>query len=326
MRVGIFGYGLAGRVFHTPLIKFAGMQIVAIQTTNSERAAQAKADFPDAVICADSKELLAQNLDLAVVASVNTAHETNAKAAIDAGVAVVVDKPMATTLAGTRELYNYAESKNVPITVFFNRLWDSDSLTIKSNLELIGTPHRFDGRFERWRPDLATQSWREQTSSAQGGGLLLDLQSHLVSTAIDCLGPAKLRYAKIQSVRGASDDDVLLVLEHESGCISSLAASAISGAPGPRVRLLGDKGALVVKELDPQEALLRSGNYADGDKRAKVELHKGSEVTEVSAVPGNYQAFYELMFDFLKGNGPIPVSKTLALQVAEIIDQARNFK
>jgi predicted dehydrogenase len=326
MRVGIFGYGLAGRVFHTPLIKFAGMQIVAIQTTNSERAAQAKADFPDAVICADSKELLAQNLDLAVVASVNTAHETNAKAAIDAGVAVVVDKPMATTLAGTRELYNYAESKNVPITVFFNRLWDSDSLTIKSNLELIGTPHRFDGRFERWRPDLATQSWREQTSSAQGGGLLLDLQSHLVSTAIDCLGPAKLRYAKIQSVRGASDDDVLLVLEHESGCISSLAASAISGAPGPRVRLLGDKGALVVKELDPQEALLRSGNYADGDKRAKVELHKGSEVTEVSAVPGNYQAFYELMLDFLKGSGPIPVSKTLALQVAEIIDQARNFK
>lgn len=326
MRVGIFGYGLAGRVFHAPLIKFAGMEIVAIQTTNSERAAQAKADFPDAVICADSKELLAQNLDLAVVASVNTAHEANAKAAIDAGVAVVVDKPMATTLAGTRELYNYAESKNVPITVFFNRLWDSDSLTIKSNLELIGTPHRFDGRFERWRPDLAAQSWREQTSSAQGGGLLLDLQSHLVSTAIDCFGPAKLQYAKIQSVRGASDDDVLLVLEHESGCISSLAASAISGAPGPRVRLLGDKGALVVKELDPQEALLRSGNYVDGDKRAKVELHKGAEITEVSAVPGNYQAFYELMFDFLKGNGPIPVSKTLALQVAEIIDQARNFK
>ena len=120
MRVGIFGYGLAGRVFHAPLIKFAGMEIVAIQTTNSERAAQAKADFPDAVICADSKEFLAQNLDLAVVASVNTAHEANAKAAIDAGVAVVVDKPMATTLAGTRELYNYAESKNVPITVLIS--------------------------------------------------------------------------------------------------------------------------------------------------------------------------------------------------------------
>ncbi len=326
MRVGIFGYGLAGRVFHAPLINLAGMEIVAIQTTNPERASQARADFPNALICSDSNELLSQKLDLAVVASVNTAHEVNAKAAIDAGVAVVVDKPMATTLAGTRELFNYAESKNVPITVFYNRLWDSDTLTIKSNLELIGTPHRFDGRFERWRPDLAAQSWREQTSSAQGGGLLLDLQSHLVSTAIDCFGPAKLKYAKIQSVRGASDDDVLLVLEHDNGCVSSLAASAISGAPGPRIRLLGDKGALMVNELDPQEALLRSGNYVDGDKRSKVELHRGSEITEVLAVPGNYQSFYEQMSNFLQGNGQLPVSKTLVLQVAEIIDQARNFK
>ncbi|MEY3920035.1 MAG: hypothetical protein RLZ15_829, partial [Actinomycetota bacterium] len=172
----------------------------------------------------------------------------------------------------------------------------------------------------------AAQSWREQTSSAQGGGLLLDLQSHLVSTAIDCFGPAKLKYAKIQSVRGASDDDVLLVLEHDTGCVSSLAASAISGAPGPRIRLLGDKGALVVNELDPQEALLRSGNYVDGDKRSKVELHRGSEITEVLAVPGNYQSFYEQMSNFLQGNGQLPVSKTLVLQVAEIIDQARNFK
>jgi len=330
MRVGIFGYGLAGRVFHAPLINLAGMEIVAIQTTNPERASQARADFPNAFICSDSNELLSQKLDLAVVASVNTAHEVNAKAAIDAGVAVVVDKPMATTLAGTRELFNYAESKNVPITVFYNRLWDSDTLTIKeilkSNSELIGKPHRFDGRFERFRPDLNAQSWREQTSAQQGGGLLLDLQSHLISTAIDCFGPAKLKYAHVNSVRGASDDDVLLVLEHESGGVSSLAASAISGAPGPRIRLLGDKGALVVNELDPQEALLRSGNYVDGDKRSKVELHRGSEITEVLAVPGNYQSFYEQMSNFLQGNGQLPVSKTLVLQVAEIIDQARNFK
>ena len=273
--------------------------------------------------------MLAQNLDLAVVASINTAHEVNAKAAIDAGIAVVVDKPMAANLSGTRELFNYAESKNVPITVYFNRLWDSDTLTIKALLSSkenpIGTPHRFDGRFERFRPDLAAQSWREQLRSQHGGGLLLDLQSHLISTAIDCFGPAKLKYASVKSVRGAADDDVLLVIEHQNGVVSSLSASAISGAPGPRARLLGSKGALVVNELDPQEPLLRAGNYESGDKRSKVELHRGEEVQLIDAVPGDYSIFYRKMADFLKGNGELPVSKSLVLQVAEIIDQARNF-
>ena len=327
MRAGIFGYGLAGRLFHAPFLKMAGFDVVAIQTNNSERIAQAKDDFPGAKICSSASELLANDLDLAVVASVNTAHEANAKAAIDAGVAVVVDKPMAATLAATRELFNYAESKDVPITVFFNRLWDSDTLTIKSVLksEAIGKAHRFDGRFERFRPELANQSWREQLNSQQGGGLLLDLQCHLLSTAIDCFGSAKLKYANVKSIRGAADDDVLLVIEHESGVVSSLSASAISGAPGPRVRLLGAKGALVVNELDPQEPLLRAGNYEAGDKRSKVEIHRGEVIEQIDAVPGDYSIFYRKMADFLRGNGELPVAKSLVLQVAEIIDQARNF-
>ena len=326
MRVGIFGYGLAGRTFHAPLIKIAGFDIVAIQTSNPERARQAKEDFPNAAICSDSAELLSHNLDLAVVASINTAHEQNAKAAIDAGVAVVVDKPMAVTLAGTRELFNYAESKGVPITVYFNRLWDSDTLTIKKNIELVGTPHRFEAHFERFRPDLAAQSWREQTDSEHGGGLLLDLQTHLVSTAIDCFGPAKLKYAKVQSVRGASDDDVLLILEHENGVVSSLAVSAIAGKIGPRAVLLGSKGAIVAEKLDPQEPLLRAGEWDVGDRRSKIEFHQGDNVSPIDAMPGDYSQFYIRMREFLRGNGSIPVSKSLALQVAEIIEQARSFK
>lgn len=326
MRAGIFGYGLAGRTFHAPFLKSAGFDVVAIATTNPERIIQAKSDFPDVAICANAQELLSHRLDLAIVASVNTAHESNAKAAIDAKVAVVVDKPMATSLAGTRELFNYAESKNVPITVYFNRLWDSDTLTIKKNLELVGKPHRFDGRFERFRPELAAQSWREQSPSQQGGGLLLDLQSHLISTALDCFGIAKLKYANIKEVRGASDDDVLLVLEHESGVVSSLAASAIAGAPGPRARLLGDKGAILVNDLDPQENLLRSGNYENGDRRSDIEFHQGDNVRKIVAEPGDYGAFYRKVSDFIGGAGELPVSKSLVLQVAEIIEQARNYR
>jgi len=329
MRAGIFGYGLAGRYFHAPFLKAAGFEVAAIQTTNPERIAQASSDFPNAAICSDAAELLSHELDLAVVASVNTAHEANAKAAIDRNVAVVVDKPMATTFAGVKELFNYADSRGVPITVYYNRLWDSDTLTIKSLLKSesnpIGKPHRFDGRFERFRPELAKQSWREQSSSDQGGGLLLDLQSHLISTAIDCFGPAKLKYAKLQQVRGASDDDVLLVLEHENGVVSSLAASAIAGATGPRVRLLGDKGALLIAELDPQETLLRSGKYVEGNKQSKAEIHRGDEVSTIETLPGDYGAFYRKMYSFLEGNGELPVERSLALQVAQIIDQARQL-
>ena len=327
MRVGIFGYGLAAKVFHAPIAKLAGFEIAAIQTSNPTRIEEANSDFPNAVICSSTTQLLSNKIDLAIVASINTAHEANAKSAIDAGIPVVVDKPMAPTLAGTRELFNYAESKNVPITVFFNRLWDSDSLTIKSlladNSEIIGKPHRFDGRFERFRPDLNAQSWREQLRHQHGGGLLLDLQSHLISTAIDCFGPAKLKYAHVNSVRGASDDDVLLVLEHDSGVVSSLAASAISGAPGPRIRLLGDKGALAINELDPQENLLRTGNYQSGDRRSKAFIHQGEKITEIEAQAGDYVAFYKQMFNFLNGEAELPVTKLLALQVAEIIEQAR---
>ena len=326
MRAGIFGYGVAGRLMHAPFLKAAGFEVVAIQTNNSERISQAKSDFPNVAICSTSEELLSHNLDLAVVASINTAHESNAKAAIDANVAVVVDKPMANNLAGTRELFNYAESKNVPITVYFNRLWDSDTLTIKAEMDRVGVPHRFDGRFERFRPNLAAQSWREQSSWQQGGGLLLDLQSHLISTAISCFGEANLKYASVKSVRGASDDDVLLVLEHESGVVSSLSASAIAGSVGPRARLLGSKGALVIAEMDPQEFLLRAGNYDSGNRKSKVELHQGDQVTQIPAVAGDYGAFYRQMADSLRIGSELPVTKSLALQVASIIDQARNFQ
>lgn len=328
MRAGIFGYGLAGRYFHAPFLKAAGFEVVAIQTSNPERQNHALQDFPNAKICKDGAELLAQDLELAVVASINTAHEVNAKAALDAKVPVVVDKPMATSLAATRELFNYSESKGVPITVYFNRLWDSDTLTIKRVLKeesIIGKAHRFDGRFERFRPNLSAQSWREQSSANQGGGLLLDLQSHLISTAIECFGSAKLRFAKLNHVRGASDDDVLIVLEHESGVTSSLSASAVAGAPGPRARLLGSKGALLINELDPQEALLRSGNYEKGDKRSLVQLFRGDEVSTIKAEPGDYGAFYRELYSFLNGDGQLPVSKELALQVAQLIEQARNF-
>ena len=255
MKAGIIGYGLAGRYFHGPTLLSAGFHVTAICARSLEKKAAAHQDFPNAVIVNSIDELVAEDLDLIVVASPNEFHSEHALASIRAGINTVVDKPMGRDYYETLELYDAAEQSGVLLTVFFNRLWDSDSLTIKKIIEQgeIGNIFRLESRFERFRPEINPLAWRESTSFEAGGGLLLDLQSHLVSTALDWFGPAELVFSSVRSVRGASDDDVLLVLKHDNGVDSYLSASAISGNPGPKIRLNGDKASLVITELDKQE-------------------------------------------------------------------------
>jgi predicted dehydrogenase len=330
VRVGIAGYGLAGRVFHGPLLKGCGFDVASILTSNPDRIAQAKSDFPEAQIFSDLDAFLDSGLDLVVIASSNVAHLPQTRAALERQIPTVVDKPMGRSVAEVKEMINLAEKENTLLTTFFNRRWDSDTLTIKKLLISgeLGQPFRFDGRFERFRPERNLESWRENLSPEDGGGLLLDLQSHLISTALDCFGPAQLVSASVRSIRGGADDDVTVVLRHESGVDSYLAASAVSGAPGPRVRLLGSKGALVINELDPQEDALRAGEIPVGGAWAKpmvsaATIHKGEEVTSVDSVSGNYAAFYMLVKAAIESGSAAPVSLADALRVAEIIEEAR---
>jgi predicted dehydrogenase len=335
LRVGLAGYGLAGRFFHAPLLKGCGLDLVAVLTTNPERIAHVNSDYPDAVVVSDMSELLAHDLDLVVVASVNSVHVEQAVAALHAGVPTVVDKPMGRNLTETLEILKVSDETGVPVTAFYNRLFDSDSLTIKRVIQdnEIGEIFRIDSRFERFRPNLAAQSWREQSSAEEGGGLLLDLQSHLVSTALDWFGPAELISASVRSIRGASDDDVVLVLKHDNGVDSYLSASAIAGAPGPRIRMLGSDGALVISELDPQEALLRAGQVPHGGKwevSTKSEAHiiRGDQISDLKVEDGNYAQFYKLVAGAISGANEWPVSKAEIIAVATIIDKARemNFR
>lgn len=335
LRVGMAGYGLAGRYFHAPLLKGCGFELVAVLTTNPQRVEHVQSDFPDAITVSNMSELLAQKLDLVVIASVNSVHVEQAIAALHAGVPTVVDKPMGRNLTETLEILNASDETGVPVTAFYNRLFDSDSLTIKRviNENEIGKVFRIDSRFERYRPDLAAQSWREQSSAAEGGGLLLDLQSHLVSTALDWFGPAELVSASVRSIRGASDDDVVLVLKHENGVDSYLSASAIVGAPGPRIRMLGSNGALVIGELDPQEALLRAGKVPHEGKwdvptKSEARIIRGEVVSDLQVEDGNYAQFYALVTGAIAGKNAWPVSKAEIIAVATIIDKARelNFR
>jgi scyllo-inositol 2-dehydrogenase (NADP+) len=334
MRAGIVGYGLAGRYFHAPTLVSAGIEVEAICARSLEKKALAHEDFPNAILVNSIEELVDEDLDLIVIASTNDVHADHAKIAINAGIATVVDKPMGRDYYETLALFDHAEMHNVPLTVFFNRLWDSDSLTIKKVITegAIGRIFRADSRFERFRPELNPSAWRENVNADAGGGLLLDLQTHLVSTALDWFGPAQLVHASVREIRGAANDDVVLVLKHDSGVDSYLSASAIIGAPGPKLRLNGDKGSLVINELDRQEDLLRKGfkasfgNWLPTDEiTTEARIHKGNDSFSYPGVPGSYPNFYQQVRSALEIGTDLPVSRDFALSVARIIDQAREI-
>ena len=330
-RVGIAGYGLAGRFFHAPLLKAVEFEVVGALTTNPNRKADAISDFPNIQVVELIDDLLKLNLDLLVVASANIAHAAHAIAGLRAGIPVVVEKPMGRNLAETKEIIKVSTDLNIPVTTYFNRKWDSDALTVKKAISegVLGNIFRLDSRFERFRPQLKADSWREQQSASEGGGNLLDLQPHLLSTALDWFGPADLVSASVRSIRGASDDDVTLILKHLSGVDSYLSVSCINGAPGPRIRVTGDKGSLVIVDMDPQEAMLKDGMYPEGGSwpkgaKSKAFLHLGDEIISYPSVDGNYAQFYSQVKNALAG-GKWPVSTAEALVVAEIIDKAREI-
>jgi predicted dehydrogenase len=329
-KVGIAGYGLAGRFFHAPFLKSAGFNVAAVLTTKPERKAAAISDFPEIQVVESLDELLKQDLDLLVVASTNNVHATQAISGLKAGIPVVVDKPMGRTLKETQDIIDVSKQMQVPVTTYFNRKWDSDSLTIKKIISegVLGNIFRLDSRFERFRPELTAGSWRENQSYGEGGGNLLDLQPHLLSTALDWFGPADLIASSVRSIRGASDDDATLILKHKGGVDSYLTVSSINAAPGPRIRITGDKASLIIKDLDPQESLLKSGKYPEGgvwnqSTKSVATLHFGERSIDYPSVDGNYTHFYLQVKQALKG-GPWPVTTDEALAVAKIIDEARE--
>jgi predicted dehydrogenase len=331
MRVGISGYGLAGRTFHAPLIASLGHEIVGVLTNSPERADHVAIDFPSCSVLSTFDQLLDLELDLVVIATANTLHKEQALAAIERGVAIVVDKPFALSLKDTNEILSAADKAGVLVTTFFNRLWDSDTLTAAKAMgdETLGKVFRFESRFERFRPELRPGAWRE-SSARDGGGLLFDLQPHLLSTALHLFGPGDLVGASVRSISGSGDDDAVLTVKHASGVDSYLSASAIMGSPGPRIRLSGDRGSMIVDDLDPQEELLRKGEKPvhgtwNLDTRSTTVIVQGENVVAYDSLPGNYGEFYREVFAAIETGSPLTVTHQLIRSVATIIDQAREL-
>ncbi len=337
--VVLIGYGNAGEVFHAPLIAATPtLELAAVVTTDPDRRSKAAARYPQTRLLLSPDEIWADpsSFDLVVIASPNRTHVPLALESVEAGLAVVVDKPVAATVADATRLRDAAASRGVAVSVFQNRRWDGDFLTLRELVAegALGPVHRFESRFERWRPEVSGGAWRESPDPADAGGVLYDLGSHLIDQALVLFGPVESVYSELHKVRPGArvDDDSFVALAHENGSVSHLWMSLVAASQGPRVRVLGLEGAYIKFGLDGQEhALRRGGDPRSADWGVEPEdrwghIEVGTTSEPVATVPGRYQTFYESMADALLSGGPVPVPIDDAIATLEVIEGVRRLR
>jgi len=331
IRVGLIGYGYSGATFHAPLIRAAkGLQLTRICSGNPEKVRQ---DFPHISLVDDPGAVSgSDDINLVVIATTNTTHHALAKQALLANKHVVLEKPFTVTVADAEELVNLAQQKNLVLSVFHNRRWDSDFLTARHCIEsgLLGKINTYEAHFDRYRPTIR-QRWREQDNP--GSGCLYDLGSHLIDQALVLFGSPDMIACDIgiQRPGGAAADYFHLVLSYGTQRII-LHSSAIVKQPGPRFVLHGDQGSFTKHGLDPQESALvrRELPGYPGWGKECVEQHGeitftagGLNITgAVESLPGSYESYYRGIVDAIAHGSPPPVAARDALAVIKVIELA----
>lgn len=330
VRTGLVGYGLAGAYIHAPLIRASGrlsLDVVATSRTKEvatrEKGARAVADV--------AKMFDDPALDLVVIASPNDTHFPLAKAALDAGKHVVVDKPFVLTVAEADELIDLAARAGRLLTVFHNRRWDGDFIAVERMLaeRRLGDIALYEARWDRFRPKPKL-GWRE--TSSPGGGLLYDLGPHLIDQALRLFGRPDAIVADIAMQRtGVLVDDYFELTLHYGAMRAILSASTLVAAKRPRFAVHGSLGSFATTELDPQEAALRAGEQPGTPGFAErmpdlsgVLTDAEGEARRIPISPGSYVDFYDAVAAAVIDGAPPPVDPMDARDGLHILDLARR--
>jgi predicted dehydrogenase len=334
IRVGLVGFGLGGRVFHAPLISSVeGLELAAVVERSSGKAAER---YPGIATYRSLDELLADtSINLVVVTTPSGTHFEVARQVIAAGKNLVVDKPMAVTSAEIAQLMALAAAQDVLLVPFHNRRWDSDLQTIKNLIHegSLGRIVHLLSTLDRWSPGSTRRPWKDDP--AQGGGILLDLGTHLADQALLLFGKPESVSAEIGRERDGqgSEDSFTLHLRYPSLSVT-LSSNCLSALPRPRFHLRGTKGNFRKKGLDPQEAALnlvtRIGPGPWGEEPiAKwgllgVDVDGGMVTRPVAPIPGDYRLYYAGLRDALLGKAPPPVTALDAWRVARLLEWAKD--
>ena len=309
--VGLIGYGLGGSAFHAPLI--AAEPRLRLEAVVTSRAGQVERDHPGTRVAGSAEELLADPaVELVVVAAPNAVHHELAAAALRAGRHVVVDKPFTLSAADADELIALAEATDRRLSVFHNRRWDGDFLTVRRGVEagVLGEVASFVSRYDRFRP-VPKGSWKEE--AVAGSGLLWDLGPHLIDQAMVLFGPPRTVWADLGVQRPGVEavDYVHLVLGY-GRLRAVLHAAMLVRDPGPRFEVHGDRGSLVTWGLDqPEVRATLTGEVAGLEQQGRLE-----------GVPTAYGSFYAAMAAAVAGEGPVPVAPQDARATVAVIEHA----
>ena len=326
IRVGLIGYGYAGRTFHAPLIRATrGLELVAVSSSRPDRVT---ADLPGIVVLSSADDLLATpSIDLVVIAAPPDVHAPLAASALRAGKHVVVDKPIAPTLDEARATAMLATGSDRVLAVFQNRRWDGDFLALRDLLSrgVLGELSHFESHFDRYRP-LVRDRWRERPGA--GAGLWHDLGPHLVDQALQLFGLPDRLWASLAAQRAGSevDDWAHVVLEYNRRR-AILHASVLVAAPAVRFIVHGLDGSWIKYGVDAQEqqlvAALTPGGSAPGEPEQAVMVDGASGTRTSTPVPsGDYPEFYRRVRDAIEGAGGNPVPPEQAVAVAAVVETA----
>ena len=315
IKAGVAGYGMSARVFHIPfLTTIDGYEF----TTILERSkSESKAKFPDVKIVRTIDELVADpNADLVVVTTPNDTHFEYASKALKAGKHVVLEKPFTNTSEEAKELIGIARSCGKILSVYQNRRYVSDFLTIRDLIskDILGQVHEYSCNFDRYRPDPKPDAWREEPKV--GSGILYDLGSHLIDQALVLFGLPNAITADIRSQRPHARVDDYFDIWLDFGFTKAiLHSSMLVREMGPRYMVQGTIGSYIKYGDDPQEEKLKKGELPIGDdwgrepKEFEGLLHTeidGKEVRKhIPSLKGNFGYYYKNLYETIVHGAPL---------------------
>lgn len=330
IRTGVIGYGLAGRAFHAPLV--AGTPGLTLAAVASAQRDAVRAALPGVAVFAAPEALIDDPaIDLIVIASPNATHAPLARLALAAGKHVVIDKPFVADPDDAQPLIDLAEANRLVLSVFHNRRWDADFLTVRRLLDAdaLGTVMLAELRWDRMRTAIKP-GWREEPGAASG--LLADLGPHLVDQALQLFGLPDRVTGDIAVQRAhALVDDYFEIRLHHGDRRVILSASTLVAAPRPRFALHGTAASFVKHGIDPQEAVLRAGGSpdwpdygVDAPDAYGVLIRSDATTQPVPSERGDWRLYYRGIADAIACGAPVPVDPRDALAGLRLIALARQ--
>ncbi|WP_068617687.1 oxidoreductase [Paenibacillus tuaregi] len=333
IKVGIVGYGLSGETFHAPLIQsIEGMEILKIVSRNADKV---KRKLPDTEVASSIEDLLSdERIDLVVITTPNSTHYSYAKQSLLAGKHVVVEKPFVIQKEEAQDLIETASGQNKMLSVFHNRRWDNDFLTVKNCIEsgVMGEIYQYEAHFDRYRPEVR-ERWREQ--SGPGAGMLYDLGAHLIDQALYLFGNPISVYGDVFAQRaGSVVDDYFHIILNYGEMRAILHSGSIVRSSGPKFQVHGSKGSFIKFGLDSQEDALRQGKKPGSPGWGRDQEQWYGELTteigeqeitkKLETIPGSYENFYQGIFQSITDQAPVPVSPSEAMNTIKVIELAKK--